>query len=97
MTRSREVRQDLRWQSFKDYYYGRLQLSDHQEVVALGKPQKELFYRYNPSKIMKSFDEVNLLKVGAPQIPLSVLPVGTEPTLAELRIDRGVSIMSFLV
>lgn len=88
VTRSREVRQDLRWQSFKDYYYGRLLLQDHQDVQALGKPQKELLYRYNPSKIMRKFDEVNLLKVGAPHVPESVLPHGTETSLAELKVVK---------
>lgn len=37
VTRSTEVRKDLRWSNFKNYYYGRLQLSEHQELGGLRK------------------------------------------------------------
>lgn len=37
---------------------------------------------------MKSFDEVNLLKVGAPHVPEACLPVGTEGIVSETQVVK---------
>lgn len=57
-------------------------------MSGINRPIKELRYRYNPSKIMKSFDEVNLLKVGAPHVPEACLPVGTEGIVSETQVVK---------
>jgi len=86
--RSRETRQELRWNSFHEYFYGRLNLAE--TAKTLKNPNaipKQLEFDYQPRLVFKKFNEINLLKVGAAFALDSVLPAG-EHDEAELRVVK---------
>merc|ERR1711879_288169 len=52
------------------------------------KKQSDIQYEYSPHAIEVSFDDITILKVGAPALPMSALPIGTQTEEFETKVIK---------
>ena len=79
ISRSQEARLEARELNFRKYFYGNIKVNVNSE-------NSQVIYEYRPRVKVLEFSNVSLMKIGAPSLPESALPIGVEQVDFDLKI-----------